>query len=384
MERNKNDLILYRILKKTAVPLVCRFMRYAGETCDIGGPFLAIANHVTDLDPVFMGRSFKQPMYFVASEHAFRKGFLSKLLVFIAHPIARKKGSTDAAAAMDIVRKLRNGANVCLFAEGNRSFNGTTGPIFPATGKLLKAARCSLVTYRIRGGYLATPRWADKLRKGPITGELVHVYTPEELAGMTPDEVNAAIAADIGEDAFERQKTDPVPYRGKRLAEHLERALYCCPKCGKAGTLSSRDDTFACTCGFSVRYTETGFFESTDGSPVPFENVRDWDARQIDRLKEIVSACGPDEPVFTDEGAVLSELSADHNETVIAEGTLTATTGNLTLGNGTFRWEEISDLAICGPARIAFTTADARYFEITFRGPVSGKKYYDLFMIVKK
>lgn len=385
MENNLKDRIFYRIVKATAVPLVCKFLHYKGEPCEVEGPFLGIANHTTDLDPAFVARAFKSSMYFVTSEHAFRKGFLSKLLVFIFNPIARKKGSTDAAAALDIVRKLRNGSNVFLFAEGNRSFNGVTGPVFPATGKLLKAARCSLVTYRIRGGYLTTPRWADTTRKASVMGELVHVYTPEQLAAMTPDEINAAIAADIYEDAFDRQEKQRIAFCGKRLAEHLERALYCCPKCKKADTLSSEGDLFRCTCGFTVRYTETGFFAPVgEEEEIPFTNVRDWDKWQIGRLEEIVSEAVPGSVLVSDEGATLSELKADHGELVLAHGRLTATKEKLSCESVSFSWSDISDLAVCGPSRVAFTTADARYYEIAFDGPSSGKKYLDLFSIIKK
>lgn len=383
MEKIEKDRKLYRFLKKFPVPLICRFLRYHAAPCDIEGPCLVISNHTTDFDPIFVTHAFNGHMYYVASEHVFRKGFLSRLLVSAFDPIARKKGSTDAAAALDIVRRLRNNANVCLFAEGNRSFNGVTGPVFSATGKLLKAARCSLVTFRISGGYLATPRWADKRRKGPINGELIRVYSPDELKAMTPEEINAAIAADIFEDAFARQSDHPAEYRGKHLAEHLERALYCCPKCGKAGTMHSKNDIFSCDCGFSVRYTETGFFTGESSSGLPFQTVRDWDKWQLGRLKEIIHASEKDSAIFIDSEATLSELSLDHAEKEIASGALSATINGLALEKEAFSWNEVVDMAVCGPARIEFTTTEARYYEITFDGPASGKKYHDLYRIVK-
>ena len=90
---------------------------------------LVVANHNMDYDPILVSMAFDDHLYFVASEHVFRWGLLSRLLVWAFAPIARMKGTADAQSAMQILRTLRKGRNVCLFAEGNRSFNGVTGPI---------------------------------------------------------------------------------------------------------------------------------------------------------------------------------------------------------------------------------------------------------------
>ena len=60
---------------------------------------------------------------------------------------------------MAVMRRLRKGGSVAIFAEGNRSFNGLTGDILPATGKLARSSGASLVTFRFSGGYLSSPRW---------------------------------------------------------------------------------------------------------------------------------------------------------------------------------------------------------------------------------
>lgn len=43
---------------------------------------------------------------------------------------------------------------VCIFPEGNRSFNGLTGDILPTIGRVAGRCGMKLVTYRIEGGYL--------------------------------------------------------------------------------------------------------------------------------------------------------------------------------------------------------------------------------------
>ena len=113
---------IHRFLKSTIGGLVCRFLGFSSACyAPTAGPMLIVANHNADLDPVFLSMAFREHMYFVASEHIFRWGLWSKLIVALFDPISRSKGMTDARAALQILRRLKSGYNVCLFAEGNRS-----------------------------------------------------------------------------------------------------------------------------------------------------------------------------------------------------------------------------------------------------------------------
>ncbi|NLT13908.1 MAG: 1-acyl-sn-glycerol-3-phosphate acyltransferase, partial [Clostridiales bacterium] len=241
MSRLKHRII-WRILRFPAMLFFKILFNYSCEQAPrIDRPFLLIANHVTDLDPVMVGLSFRQQMYFVASEHLFRKGLLSKLLVWLVAPIPRIKGSTDTVSAMNIMRALKNKANVGLFAEGDKSWDGRTGRLHPTTGRLVKASRAALVTYKLTGGYLSSPRWSKRLRRGRMYGRIVNVYTPEQLHAMTTEEITNAINADVFVDAYEEQRREKIPYKGKELASGLENALYACPACQEVCRLKSRD-----------------------------------------------------------------------------------------------------------------------------------------------
>ncbi len=344
-------------------------------------PYLVLSNHNTDLDPALIALSFPEHMYFVASEHVFRKGFVSWLLTFFFGPISRMKGTTDATAALSVIRQIRKGRNVCLFAEGNRSFNGVTGPIFPATGKLAKATGAALVTYRLVGGYLTTPRWGHSIRKGHMRGFCVNVYTPEQLKSMAPEEINRHIREDIAEDAFERQMFKPYRFRGKGLAEGLENALYFCPKCGRVGTLKSSGNRFFCACGLNVTYTETGFFEGED---VPFSTVRDWDAWQDGRLREYVDSLGDDEEAFADEGICLIGVGARHRSRVLEHGRLSMTKNTVTIGERSFPVAQIGDMGIMGTSKIMFSADGALYELRALKGLFCGRKYYALYQMQKE
>jgi len=189
---------IWHILRLIMRPFLRWKINYDAEICTEKGPLLVLCNHNTDWDPLLLGVAFPTYMSFVASEHIFRWGFAGRLIVWLMAPISRLKGKTAADTVMTVLRRLRKGVSVAMFAEGNRSFNGLTGPIDPAAGKLARGCGASLVTYRLDGGYFTSPRWCGSgLRRGRMTGRVVHVYSPAELKAMSADEVNAAIRRDL-------------------------------------------------------------------------------------------------------------------------------------------------------------------------------------------
>jgi len=377
---------VYRFCMMTLSGIIKNIYGFHPEKANIGkGPFLITANHNGELDPALLAMSFSEHMYFVSSEHVFRKGFLSWLLVYFFAPIARVKGMTDAIAALNIIRTIKKNTNVCLFAEGNRSYNGVTGPIFPATGKLAKATGASLVTYRFEGGYLTTPRWSRTTRKGHMRGYVVNVYSPEQLKQMTPEEVNDRIREDIMEDAFDRQLTMPYRYKGKDLAKGLENALYFCPTCGKTGTLHSEGDVFSCTCGLRVRFTETGFFEkvAADDPEPPFTTVRDWDFWQDKRVMEYAASLQEDEIAYSDEDVKLIAVGAKHKDSVAEIAKLSISKRELSVGNHHFPLDRVSSIALVGVYKMVFSMDGKSYELRAAKTPYCGRKYFTFYELLK-
>lgn len=266
-------------------------IRKYNYTCDAipdNAPSIIISNHVTNMDPFFVGLAIKNgPPAYVASEHLMRLGPVSKLINALFEPIARPKAASGAKTVKLILRRLQDGDSVVLFAEGDCTWDGLSHGIFPSTGKLIKSSGANLVTFRIEGGYLSQPRWAKKLRPMRMHGTPVGFYTPEELDGMTPEEVTALVDRDIFEDAWARQREQNLEIRSDRRAEGLENALVMCPKCGGIGTLTSRDNTVFCRkCGMNAFVEKNGFF----GSPSPFETVAEWEAWQRAELRRLMDA----------------------------------------------------------------------------------------------
>lgn len=345
----------------------------------VEGPILVLSNHVTDFDPFLVGLSFLEHMYFVAGENVLRMGFLSKIATRYASLIQRVKGTTDAEAALQILRTLKKGRNVCMFAEGNRTFTGETLPIAPATAKLVKLSRSTLVTYRLTGGYLSTPRWSAHRRKGRMSGGPVGVYAPGELKGMSEAEVLELLKRDLYENAYETQKKDPVAYRGKALAETLETALYLCPRCHGIDTLHSAGDRFFCDCGLSMTMDEFGFFQGDD---LPFETPLDWDRWQTGEMEKLAKTLG-EEAAFSDPDQTLNRKEDDHSLTPLATGTMALYRDRLTVGEYSFPLRDLRGIGLIQRQGMVFSTADGD-FAITADRLRCVRKYQTLFDFLKK
>ncbi|MBE5816352.1 MAG: 1-acyl-sn-glycerol-3-phosphate acyltransferase [Clostridiales bacterium] len=372
----KRHDFVYRFLYHTFPFFIKRLFNYKWEKADFEGPYIVISNHTLNLDPVVVGLSFKKSMYFVMSEHMLRKGFVSKCLKYLVNPIVRLKGTTAASTALEIMRRLKSGYNVCLFAEGNRSYNGITGSVLESTGKMVKASGAALVTYRVQGGYLSSPRWSRSLRKGKVTGAPVNYYSPAQLKAMSVDEVNAAIKNDIYENAYATQEKEMIRFKGKRLAEGITSAIYYCPRCNSLDSFEVIDSTVRCkSCSYEVKYNEYGYFE---GDNVVFDNVLAWDEWQLSRLEELWMGNTEDNVLFSDNGVSLMSVMKGHKTQKVADGDLIARNTYIECAGRVFDFAGIADMQIHSQNTIVFSHKGENY-EIRVPKNMCTRKYMEIY-----
>ena len=269
-------------LLRPPIALFCRLkFNYSYESLKhVEGPYLLLPTHNLELDPIIVGAAAGNHLYFVASEHLSRKGFVTKLLNYFLQPIYHYKGRNGAHTVKAILKTLRSGTSICLFPEGNRSFNGLTCPIPPATAKMARKSGAKLITYKFDGQYLTHPRWATTLRRGKLRGKIVHIYTPEEMQAMSDQELHDSIVRDLSVDAYDVQSREMIPYKGKKLAYGMESTVFVCPKCGNIGTLHTDDTHLFCDCGYRAAYDAYGYLTDPDGGRT---TVTDLDQMQRQR-----------------------------------------------------------------------------------------------------
>ena len=363
---------LWRVLCRLLGPAIRRYMGLDMEPLPEGGPYLIICNHVTNLDPVMLAMaSPKKVITFVASENILRLRPRLRAVLFGAFSlIARRKGASGASAAMSTVRALRKGKNVCIFAEGETSWNGLTGKIHPGTAPMIRASGAALVTYRIHGGYFTFPRWADSLRRGKVRGVVAGVHTAEELSGMDADGITALVEREISEDAFASQEKEHVPYRSKKRAESLSSLLFMCPECRGIGTVRGKGSHIMCSCGMDVELDECLLPRGN----APFRDLCEWDRWQTDAFAGLL-ADDPDMALKEEgEDYLLYEVLTGNTPVLRAMGGLGSDGRSLRIGRSAFPFAGIRELALMQKTKLAFSF-DGRYYEVHSPRPVCLRKY---------
>ena len=182
--------VVYRSLQFLLKPFITWKFNYRFERSKpLDHPAFILSNHVTNWDPLLVGLGFPKMMYYVASDHLFRLGWLSSILRFLVAPIPRIKSTADRQTVAAIFRLIKEGHNICIVPEGNITFSGETGELHGTTARLIKRTGAALVTYRMEGGYLTEPRWSRFPRRGVMYGYPVKVYLPDEIRAMSEEEM---------------------------------------------------------------------------------------------------------------------------------------------------------------------------------------------------
>ncbi|MBI5723303.1 MAG: 1-acyl-sn-glycerol-3-phosphate acyltransferase [Planctomycetes bacterium] len=150
------------------------------------GGALYICNHQSFLDPILMALSLRRPMNFMARDTLFHSRLLKPLMESLdAFPV--KRDSADTGAMKEAMRRLRDGKQLVIFAEGTRTADGRIGLLLPGVTLLAQRAAKWTVPVVIEGAFEAWPKSSPL----PIPGHIVVQYgraIPQESARQMPAE----------------------------------------------------------------------------------------------------------------------------------------------------------------------------------------------------
>ncbi len=266
-------------------------------------PALIIYNHQTAWDQFMIGLIVNPKTYFVMTDDIETMPLLAKILKFLLHPIPYKKASTDFTILRNLKQVASEGGSICISVEGNRTFSGKTEYINPTACKMVKFLKLPLMIINLTGGYGAFPRWSDKSRKGKAHGEVTKIYQYEDYKDLSDDALYELIKKDI----YVNESTPSGPYKSRRRAEYLERAIYRCPKCGITHFKSHKNTLKCTTCDLEAEYTEYKQFKVLNGE-LPFNNVNEWYEYQIKELMNTsLLSLDPDEVLF-EENVIFKQV----------------------------------------------------------------------------
>ena len=310
-------------------------------------PYLIIMNHQTAFDQFFVSLTFKQPVYFIASEDLFSKGWISDIIRYVAAPIPIKKQTLDLQAVKTCIRVAREGGTIALAPEGNRTYHGRTLYMKPGIASLVKKLGLPLAIFRIEGGYGIHPRWSDVVRRGKMRSYVSRVVEPEEYASMTGEELFALIKEELSVD--EGRVTGNFYH--KKNAEFLERAMYACPWCGLT-TFESHGDTITCTkCGRGIRHLPTKELTGIN-CEFPHRFVSDWYDWQCGHINQTDLLALTEEPVYK-ETVRLSQVFAYKRKKLVKKNVEVRLYGNrITVDDKVFHFDTAGAVVVLGKNKL--------------------------------
>lgn len=331
------------------------------------GPMLILCGCSSPDDPMLLASSVNRHVYFVLEDTYCRRAIRR----FAYAPIPYFPAQANTAAALEIRRRLRNGAAVCLFPEATASGDGLTSEIPISVAKLVKDLSVMTVTYRIDGAYMTRPGWAKFRRKGQTYGHTVHVYTPAMLEKRDVDRIYRDICTDLSTDAAASMNELLLPYRGHHLAENLEKQLFLCPKCRRINSISTSGNRISCVCGAEGVITETGTIFGFDHN-----NVRDWSLWQREMIRNMPDFHARQEIAF-EENAVLYECRSDLSRKKTVDGKFSVTNRDLSVGELMIPFDKIRRVSLTFDRSLAFGVEgrEDAHFVVECEKPYCGELY---------
>ena len=237
---------------------------------------LYLMNHSSFIDmEIVSSVLYPKPFNIVTTSDAFIGK--SKLLWLIGC-IPTNKFVSDVALVRDIVhaaKKLKS--SIVLFPEAGYSIDGTSTPLPDSVGKLVKMLKIPVVMITTYGAFTRDPLYNNlQVRKVNVSATEKYLLSPEEIEGMSPEDISEKINEAFSFDNFAWQRDNQVKIDEPYRADYLNRVLYKCPSCLAEGkTVGKGTELYCEACGKTYYLDEFGRLKADAGS-TEFDHVPDW------------------------------------------------------------------------------------------------------------
>ena len=285
MSYQKPNILAYRMAQGVgwlAAKLIFRCKIGRNDIKNKKGPFLVIANHQCALDFVNLIGATRRPMTFVLSKSFYSTlpitGLLKKLGV-----IPKQQFQTSVSDMKKMRAVVEAGEPLAIYPAGLMCEDGLSTPIPKATYKFLKWMNVDVYMARTEGAYFVMPKWSKKIRPGRTQLDITLLFTKEELAQLSLEDIQRRTDEVLLFDAYREQEKHPRAYADNANIEGLENVLYQCPHCKQEFSMQVKDKSvIICdACGFTQTMDKQGFFHCED-TRKEIRYVSDW-SRMIHR-----------------------------------------------------------------------------------------------------
>ncbi|MDO5576059.1 MAG: lysophospholipid acyltransferase family protein [Fibrobacter sp.] len=312
-------------------------------------PFVVLSNHGTFFDPWIIGWYTFRPFSYMMNDDGFRgPPSISTRYLKSIDCIPKKKGTTDYKAMKTTFQFLKDGSPVCVFPEGQTTWDGETQPLFPGIEKIVKKVNSGLVLIKLQGNFLTKPWWARFTRNGRVLITAKQI-SPEEIASLSSEEILQIYKSYIYQNDIKDPENLDYPFKGEKLAEGLERFVWICMDCGCEDTLVTEGDTITCkSCGKSWNIDAHCRLSANTENTRSLHDLKDWSDMLKQKVKDKIKT-NPE--ILTQSQDVIMQTE---NEKFVFEdidkGTLVLTPNELTFKSqsNTYNWsvEKISNYVI--------------------------------------
>lgn len=356
-----NEPIDLKILRLLVRPFVYFKLGYRNKNkykIKKGESVVILSNHQTDYDPIIVRLAFNRYIYTLATDNIFAKKSTARFITRLGG-IPKRKGLPDLKSLITLKRLANNGASLLIFPEGNRSYAEFQYNISGEFAKWITSLKSTIVIFNINGGFGSFPRFGSKKRKGKFTGEIRKVLKYEEYSKMSSEELQKIIIENLK--VFDSDSNNL--YKSNKRAEYLERMFFVCPKCNKANNLFSNGNIIKCnSCGLEVSYEENLRLKSDDES-FKYTKLVEWYEYQKEWMRNLILK--DNETIFEDQDVELFNANPYSDKKLLDKGTLKINTKEITIGNTSFKTEDIETASPVSGRTLCITINENNY---VFRG----------------
>ena len=164
------------------------------------GPFFLVANHQSVLDPVLIQAHCPRAVHSFAKSTQFSSGAVSRWLLPRINAIPARRYRVDPQVVRTALRLLDEGEAVCVYPEGERSWDGRLQPLRRGTVRLILKAGVAVVPCGVSGSFTAWPRWSRRPRRARV---VIRFGTPIHFGRHDTRDQREAVL----DDAYERLAT---------------------------------------------------------------------------------------------------------------------------------------------------------------------------------
>ena len=261
--------------------------KYRVEKINMEGlkpPYMMLSNHMyfVDFELGAMVTGGHRVNNVVNIDGFYRRPWLMELI----GSIGTRKFTNDLHLVKSIYKVLKRGDILSMYPEARYSPCGISSYLPESLGMLVKRAKVPVVTIVHHGNHLQSPFWNfRKPRKVPLYTTATKILTPEQIAEMSVEEINACLKEALSYDDYAYQKENGIRITEPYRAEGIHKILYQCPHCLAESKMDSKGTELFCTeCGKRWNLEEDGSLRALDGE-TEFSHVPDWFLWQREQVK---------------------------------------------------------------------------------------------------